>query len=165
MKRYYSLTFGVLLFFLLPDSLFQKSQGVAQRRLSAPTYYLAVAGTCDPSEVRAYGASNLPPGSAVILTVSDFDGDGWREYSEESIAIVDDEGLFAAKIRPSKGFMFRRNLILLADFLPYRPRQPQRVLDVVGKRGEQLGDLLANPQLHQMSGPTYVLRTMDRLHC
>jgi len=133
--------------------------------LPAPTYYIAaqVRGTCERDEISVHGATNLPPGSMVTLTISNFDGDGWKDYSDENYAVVDAKGFFDAKIHPRRNIHFRHNLILLASFMPFRPRQPEKVLKVAGKRGQKLGDELSNPQVLKYSGENYILWTIARV--
>ena len=131
--------------------------------LSAPTYYIALTvRSCDPTFVEFRGASNLPTGSMLGLMVNDFDGNGWREYSDEVFVPLNESGFFDGRVRPKKDMRFHKNLILIAEFTTFRPPQRQSVLQIVGKHGEHLGDF-DNPQLGQVSGPYYLLDTIARI--
>ena len=55
---------------------------------------------------------------------------------------------------------FKRNLIV-ADFMPYRPAQPEDVLKIVGKTRRIPGGT-ENPQRFQVSGDIYELETLGR---
>jgi len=150
-------------------------QKQSRNSLSAPTYYVvARVSDCErePSYIDFRGASNLPSGSVIDAQVSDFDFDGWKDYSSEVHVPVNEEGFFTGRIEPEKGMSFRGSLILRVYFLPYRPKQPESVLAVVGKHGEHLGgesvaieqvDPSKNPQMFQVSGWYYGLETMARL--
>jgi len=146
----------------------------------APTYYLAVeARTCEPDDVHIHGATNVPPRAVVELTVNDFNGDAWTEYSPLVYAAVDSRGFFDASVHPKSGLKFRHNLLVLATFAPTVDQQPQEVLRLVGRKGENLagllGDpqskqwdgyremLLVNPQAGQLSGWQYYLATIARV--
>ena len=134
------------------------------RPLPAPTYYIAIeARTCEPDEVRFHGASNLPSGARVGLTVSDFDEDAWKHYSDEVFTSVDENGFLDGKIQPKAGMRFHRNLILIAEFTTFRPEQPTSVLRIVGEKGQNLGKVLENAQVGQVSGPYYILETIARV--
>jgi hypothetical protein len=142
------------------------AQAQAPRReaLHAPTYYVVVeADRCERDTVNFSGASNLPPKALISMRISDFLGDfGWKDYSDDVYASVDAKGFFAGEIHPKKSLVFRRNLLLVAYFAPYRPTQPSEVLAVVGRHGERLGGQ-ENPQLGQVSGPNYLLHTIARV--
>ena len=138
-------------------------QTKSPKSLTAPTYYIAAeARTCEPAEVRFVGASNLPPGAVVALRVSDFVGDGWSDYSDETYVSVNDKGFFEGIIQPRKAITFHRSLILVAEFTAYRPQQPSTVLGIIGKRGEELGGF-ENPQVGQVSGENFYLQTIARV--
>lgn len=97
--------------------------------LSAPTYYISVsARTCEPDQVNFNGASNLPTGAVIVLKVSAPYQDGWQDYSDDVYIPVGQDGFLEGGIHPKKGMSFHRNLILIADFTTYRPKQPQRAL-------------------------------------
>ncbi len=134
-----------------------------KKTLAAPTYYMAIeARNCDKKQVRFSGASNLPPGAIIRLTISDFSEDAWRQYSDEVYATVDDKGFFEGAIAPKQGMTFRRNLILDATFTPFKPTQPLSVLNLVGERGQNLGGIY-NPQVGQLSGEDFYLDTIARV--
>ena len=146
------------------------------RVFSAPTYYIVVWGqnwSPDGSLVRFRGASNLPPEANIMLSVSDFDHDAWKDYSSDVCVALRKEGFFDGEIRSKEGMRFRKNLILRANFQTNLCRQPAGVLRVVGQKGEHLGEKDApfgelagvsrNPQLYQVSGWYYGLETIARL--
>ena len=129
----------------------------------APTYYLAAdAVSCNGTMVRAYGASNLPPGAVIAVVVTDFVGDGWHDDSDDAFAEIDNKGFFRTEIHPKLNTQFHRNSLLRASFAPYRPKQSNEVLRIVGRKGENLGGL-ENPQVFQVSGPNYGLETIARV--
>jgi hypothetical protein len=134
------------------------------QHLSAPTYYLAIeVKECTAREVRIYGATNLPPGSVIGLSTSEFVGEiGWKDYSEEAFATVDAHGFFQGTVHSKAGLSFRSNLIASAAFMPYRPTQPAKVLEIVGKKGEHLG-YFENPQVGYESGNYRTLGTIARV--
>ncbi len=139
------------------------SEADERRSLSAPSYYLVVeARTCTPNEATFRGASNLPAGAILTLSVDDFDEDAWKEYSNDTLATVSDDGFFEGRVAPMKGVSFRRNLLLSAVFTPLRPKQASSVLQIVGAKGNHLGGL-DNPQVGQMSGENYYLETIARV--
>jgi hypothetical protein len=135
------------------------------RKLSAPTYYLAVTvGGCDsPTGARVRGASNLPPGAIVTLQMVGFHDAGWNSYSDEVYVPVDHSGFFSATVYPKKGITFPLNAVLWASFLPFRPEQPTSVLNTVGNHGQKLGGF-DNPQVEHVSG-YWELSTVARAYC
>jgi len=157
------LTLLLLILVLAEPRLSSSQEKVRKERLNAPTYYLvAEVAKCQPKEIVVHGATNLPKGSIVGLQVSAFLQDGWNDYSDESFASVGDTGFFDAIIRPRSKAGFQRNLILVSSFTTYRPRQPEGVMNVVGKKGENLGDI-ENPQLAQLSGQHKILQSIARV--
>ena len=79
------------------------SQMKSPKSLTAPTYYIpAEARTCELTEVRFVGVSNLPPGAVVVLRVSDFVRDGWSDYSDGTYVSVNDKGFFDGRVHPKK---------------------------------------------------------------
>ena len=156
------LMLGFALSALLSTNLFVLSQESPSKPLTAPTYYISLESRLgNESLVRFNGASNLPPKSIITFTIRDFRGDGWDFYSDEVYCSVNEKGLFEGEVVPQKGKVFTRNLILVADFMPYHPSQPDTVLKLVGKKGEFLGGL-ENPQRFQVSGWIYGLETIAR---
>lgn len=130
-----------------------------QRRLWAPTYYIAARVTYDgrPGELHVLGASNLPAGASVSLFVSRFMGEGSSTINESATAVVGKEGLFEATLHPTKGNKFEHNLVCDIVFATLTdPPQPPSVLQVVGNRGEHLG-FPKNPQVTVMSGENFTL--------
>jgi hypothetical protein len=155
-------------------------QSPSRKTFSAPTYYIAArVNDCepDPNYVAFRGASNLPPGALISAIVTGFEFDAWKDYSDEVVVPVNEQGFFAGEIQPKQGLRLGRNLILRVNFETYRTKQPTSVLEVVGKKGERLGgvenvpiiDIMGhsqNPQLFQVSGWYYGLETIARVpHC
>ena len=155
-----------LLFLLLFALLFvagtpSRSQEIEiSRKTDLPFYLVVRARTCSPAEVKVEGMSNLPIGSILTLQVSDFLGDGWTNYSEETYVKAD--GFFEATIQSIQGKEFHRNLLVQASFMPWRPKQPAGVLKVVERHGRNLGGI-KNPQVNQVSGWNFQLGTMERV--
>jgi hypothetical protein len=127
----------------------------------------------DGDLVRFNGASNLPAGANILVTVTDFDNDAWKDYSDGVCVQVAQSGFFSGEIHPKLGIKFRRNLILRASFATNVCKQPASVLRIVGPKGEHLGEkdaplgelagLSRNPQLYQASGWYYGLETIARI--
>jgi hypothetical protein len=139
----------------------------SSRAPAAPTFYLVVeARTCDPDDIKISGASNLPSGALILLQVSDFDEDGWKDYSDPIYISLKENGLFEEIVHPKAGQKFHRNLMAQAYFSPvYVPpkrSQPASVLKIVGTKGQHLGGL-DNPQVGQLSGNNYYLWTLARV--
>lgn len=142
-------------------------------------YYIAVAAhSCTPDAIEFRGEANLPAGALITISVNDFHGDGWELYSGWSDVPINQDGSFRGRIEPRQGARFHHNLILIASFdtNPGTARQPDRVLQIVGKHGEylagvenpeahltELSGLSANPQLQQSSGWHYGLYTIARV--
>jgi hypothetical protein len=144
---------------------------------AAPTFYLALeARACEKDEVRVHGASNLPPGAVIDLAVGAPYGDGWTDYSPHAQGVVDARGLFDASVHPKSGFSFSDHVFVSGRFSPTVVQQPDDVLRVVGKKGENLAGILGsprfeqwgehrefaleNPQAGQLSGWQYYLSTI-----
>jgi hypothetical protein len=152
-------------------------QAQSRKPLSAPTYYIvAEVFDCepDPNYIEFRGASNLPPGALISATVADFNLDAWKDYSEEVHVPVNEAGFFAGRIVPQKGMRLGRNQTLVVTFTTFRPKQPDSVLAIIGKKGEKLGEVenvyikeigrpSVNPQLLQVSGWYYGLETIARV--
>src|SRR2546426_919280 len=66
------------------------------RKLSAPTYYIATRAdyTGDPARIHVRGASNLPAGARLSISIYDRVGQGSTLLSDETVATVDGEGFF-----------------------------------------------------------------------
>lgn len=114
----------------------------------AVRYYIAVRAELNgPDEVDIFGASNLPPGSRLTVSLYDFLGQGSRILNSETVAAVGANGLFRLQIHPKKGATFRTNEICGVVFFPTYPEQPENVLRAVGRTGERLGNAWENPQI------------------
>jgi len=108
-----------------------------------------------------------------MLSVSDFDDDGWKDYSGSLCVALTKDGFFEGEIRPREGMRFKKNLILRANFQTNLCQQPASVRPIVGQKGEHLGErdaplgelagLSRNPQLYQISGSYYGLEAIARL--
>jgi hypothetical protein len=146
------------------------------RVFSAPSYYIVVRGqnwSIDGDLVKFRGASNLPPNANIMLSVSDFDDDAWKDYSGNICVALSKEGFFSGEIRPLQGMRFKKNFILRANFQTNLCPQPAEVLRIVGQKGEHLGESDApagelagvsrNPQLYSVSGWYYGLYTIARI--
>jgi len=156
------MSFGLVFTGVLSTGFFLLAQEGPNRSLTAPTYYISVESRLENETlVRFHGLSNLPAGSVITITVRDFHGEGWDFYSDEMHSSVNDKGQFDGKLAPQQGKTFRRNFILVADFMPYHPDQPSSVLKIVGKKGEFLGGP-ENPQRFQVSGWMYGLEAIAR---
>jgi hypothetical protein len=138
-------------------------QKVNHAALSAPTFYLVIeAHGCSNHEIGVRGVSNLPAGAIIDLIVADFNGDGWKYYSDKVIATVGEDGHFKAMIHPKGDLTFRHNLLITAVFGTVYHHQPQNVMKIVGSHGEHLDDL-NNPQAYTVSGFNTTLQTMARV--
>lgn len=134
----------------------------AERRLWAPTYYIAAKATYDgdPNGLRIAGASNLPQGARLSVYVSRYMGEGSHAINESATAIVDRGGFFEVTLHPTKGNKFEHNLACDIGFATHTdPPQPPSVLRIVGSHGEHLG-FPKNPQVGVMSGDNYTLNEL-----
>ena len=146
---------------------------VPEADLSAPTYYIAaevVGCSQDTDKLEFRGATNLPQGALIGASVVDFTS-GTKSYSDEMYVPVDEAGFFAGELGAKKGMHFRYGITLQVVFAPFRPKQPDSVLKVIGKHGEKLGQVAnikvkvsegferpaANPQVMHWSGDIYGL--------
>jgi len=151
------------------------TQQAPERSLSAPTYYIAAeVYDCepDPNYIDFRGASNLPSGAVVGALVIDLAEA--KAYSEYAYVPVNGAGFFAGRIEPKQGMRFHHGLVLQVFFAPFRPKQAESVLRIIGKKGERLeevanvsltvpGDMVrpaVNPQLIMWSGDIYGLDTI-----
>jgi hypothetical protein len=159
MKR--SLTLLLFILALGAVGTTQTGSPTSANPLRAPTYYIAIrARNCERESIRFDGASNLPLGTLIALKVSEPFEDALKDYTDDLYVPVGPKGLFEGKIAPREGTRFHRSLLLIANFTTYVPKQPQSVLQVVGKIGENLGGL-GNPQVHYLSGNYQVLQAID----
>lgn len=106
------------------------------------------------------GASNLPHGATLAITVSEPYQDAFKDYSEDSYISVDSKGFFKGEVPAKTGVNFRGRLILIANFKTYKPKQREDVLRLVGRIGEKLGGL-ENPQAQYLSGNYQILQAVD----
>ena len=160
---------------LFADSTSRSVQTIAHQILPAPTFYIAIdASLTEPDLISFRAASNLPLGSQIAILTTDFDEDGWKDYSDGICATVNEHGFLKGEIQSKKGMKFRRNLLLRADFAPFLCKQPESVLHIVGKKGQylaglgdaplqELSGLSDNPQLYQVSGWTRGLTSIARV--
>ncbi len=154
----------------------------SKRKLSAPTYYLAIKGDLEDSNtIRVRGATNLPVGAKITIGVGKPFGDfGMKPYADGACAQVKDNGLFDLELHPKADRVFHRNLIVQASFNTNGGcKQPASVLLVVGEKGEYLGNdnydnaadktrewtpgMNENPQIGQSSGWHLGLDAMSRV--
>lgn len=178
MKRFPEIGLFMSAVFVGATSLLSAHGVLSGTNLSAPTYYVAaeVVG-CGPDHIEFRGATNLPPDALMSAVVTDLDSDGWKNYSDEVYVLVTREGFFAGEFQANEGMLFHRNLMLQVYFAPFRPKQPENVLKVVGRKGEKLREVAAvrlevsrgferpavNPQLTQWSGDVSGLWTIARV--
>ncbi len=134
-----------------------------QESSRSPIYFLAAREQeCSATTMEVRGATNLPKGAVVVVVASRMVQNGWSEVSERFYATVDGKGLFSAQLRPKVGERFELNMLVQVFFGPAYHTQPQSVIDVVGKKGERLGNF-DNPQFGQLSGENYYLATIARV--
>ncbi len=152
------------------------------KKLSAPGYYIAVLAQREyEGAIRVRGASNLPAGAKIWLEVDEIAGqDGWNARSAQVCAVVGQNGLFGSELQVTKEAYQKPLLILRAAFLTNACSQDQKVLQVVGRRGEYLGNdahpvtmhevemgmtpgMLQNPQLFQVSGWYFGIAAIARV--
>jgi len=111
-------------------------------------YYIATkVMLATPQVVTVFGASNLPPGSVLVVHISDYIGEGSRLFNDETRVVVGEDGLFKAEIWVKKGLKFRTNMVCDVVFGPGDPPQPDGVIKVVGANGENLWLNGPNPQI------------------
>jgi hypothetical protein len=130
-----------------------------ESRLWAPTYYIAAKVTFDgdPNKLLVAGASNLPTGAWLDVSVYRYMGEGGIQINQSATAVVGKEGFFEATLHPTKGNSFQHNLACNIVFATRtEPPQPLSVLRVVGTHGEHLG-FPKNPQTGLMSGNNFYL--------
>jgi hypothetical protein len=135
---------------LITDS---EAQG-RYKKLSAPTYYLAAQAstTCDRDHITIRGATNLPPGSRINVIALELkrDSKDYRKPQSEAMQTnVRPDGLFDVRLKPKAGD-FSEYVVVQVTF-DASVNQPRSVSQVVGRKGEMLGDL-DNPQLGIYSG-------------
>ena len=115
-------------------------------------YYLAVSAKLQsPDLIYIFGATNLPAGSVLLVTINNFIGTRSKRLNRETKAVVGGDGLFKTSVLPIKGTEFRNNEEADIVFDPWYPKQPEIATRVVGKNGECLGDTATNPQIQDNS--------------
>jgi hypothetical protein len=113
-------------------------------------------------EMKVVGATNLPSGAVILVSVTEFFQDGWKDYSEYYYATVDERGSFTTTVKGKTNMGFHRNLVARVVFGPVYHQQPPGVLAAVGQRGERLG-AWDNPQLGQVSGQNFYIERISRV--
>ena len=126
-------------------------------RLTAPTFYIAGSGeySDDSTTLTVKGASNLPPGSRLSVTLYDFIGYRSSVLSEDASVVLKQDGFFEVTLKPRRGRKFGHNMVCAISFAPAEPPRDRSVLRVVGRRGELLG-IENNPQAGKNSGGYYL---------
>jgi hypothetical protein len=154
-------------FGLTACSLAHLASAQATERLFAPTYYIAVSADPDVGGiVHVRGASNLPPGAAIQLTIYAQSG---NIKSSSTCVSTGAEGLFKQDVQVSPGVLRPKMLYVRATFMTDLCKQSASVLRIAGQHGEFLGNdshkvtidevrkgmtegMFRNPQLFQTSG-------------
>ena len=123
--------------------------------LPAPTFYIVARGEYSKysTSVTVKGASNLPVGSHISVSLSDFVGFQSSILSETAAVVLGNTGFFEVALRPLKGKQFKDNMVCGLTFLP--SSQSVAVQKVVGTKGELLG-VDSNPQVGKNSGEYYL---------
>jgi hypothetical protein len=121
----------------------------------APTFYIVARGECSKysTSAKVKGASNLPVGSRISVSLSDFVGFQSSILNETAAVVVGNTGFFEVTLRPLKGKQFKDNMVCDLTFLP--SSQTVAVQKVVGTKGELLG-IDSNPQVGKNSGEYYL---------
>jgi hypothetical protein len=128
-------------------ALGKELQAQEARKLSAPTYYLAISAVRDHDNViRVRGASNLPPGSRISLQAFEMDGDGWNAYSGKVCVTLNKNGLLSEELQLATEYLGNDRHV---------------TMDQV-EAGETAG-MVRNPQLFQSSGWYFGLSEMTRI--
>ena len=137
------------------------SNAQSAKPLTAPTYYIAASGEFNKysTTLDVKGASNLPPGSRLYVTLSDYVGYRSSILSEDAFVVTGKGGLFTVTLKPSQGVQLKDNMVCDISFQPHGLPQPPSVLKIVGEHGENLG-IENNPQVHKNSGDNYYLEAL-----
>src|SRR5579862_8062454 len=127
-----------LAFFILTLTVVASSQAPSTRK--TPTFYIAASGEFSKfsTSVTIKGASNLPTGARLDLTMYDFIGYQSSILSEKLIVALTREGFFEATLKPLPGTHFRPNMVCDISFQPHGEPQEASVLKIVGRHGELL---------------------------
>jgi hypothetical protein len=137
----------------------QRNGSPADARAKAPCrpeigyYIVAQAKLIAPDSVYVLGASNLPAGSVLTVSIYDYLGEGSRTFGQHDIA-VGGQGVFRVTVGPQPHLAFRENM--LCDVVFRAAPQPASVIEAVGRNGERLGTLGVNPEVGQYSGGQYL---------
>lgn len=116
-------------------------------------YIVAQARLIAPDSVYVFGASNLPAGSVLTVSIYDYLGNGSRTFAQHETA-VGARGLFRITVGPRPNLAFRENM--LCDVVFRAAPQPAPVTEAVGRNGQRLGTLGVNPEVGQYSGGQYL---------
>jgi|ERR1017187_1569349 hypothetical protein len=130
---------------------------VQTQALSAPTFYIAASGEYNKfsTTLDFKGVSNLPPGSRLSITLSDFIGYRSSILSEDAVVVIGKDGFFTVTLKPLVGKQLKNNMVCDISLNPNAVRQEPEVLRIVGRKGELLG-IENNPQVHRNSGGYYL---------
>jgi hypothetical protein len=141
------MTFAVVVFSETPST----------KTLTAPTFYIAASANLYNlgTTLDLKGVSNLPPGSRLSATLSDFIGYRSSILSQDAVVVLNKDGFFAVTLQPLQGKQFKDNMVCDISLNPNAVRQDPDVLKIVGKKGELLG-IENNPQVHKNSGGYYL---------
>lgn len=137
------------------------SEAQSTKTLTAPTFYIAASGEYNKysTTLDVKGTSNLPPGSRLTVTLSDFVGYRSNILSEDAVVVLNTSGFFEVTLKPRQGKQFKDNMVCDISLNPNAVRQDPSVLKIIGKKGELLG-VDINPQIGKMSGENYYLQAL-----
>jgi hypothetical protein len=114
-----------------------------------------------PDHAYIFGATNLPRQSVLMVTCSDFIGQGSHVVGEDRDVTVGATGLFQSSIRPKQPYEFKSNMVCSVAF--HASGQPAAVQKMTGLHGEKLGTPSINSQVGIYSGGQY-LEAVTVLH-
>lgn len=145
----------VAVIFMLSAATTLQSHAEPLGPLTAPTFYIVARGEYSKysTTITVKGASNLPVGSRIAVSLSDFVGFQSSILSETATVTLGGTGLFEVALRPLTGKNFKDNMVCDLVFLP--SSQSVAVQKVVGTKGESLG-IDSNPQVGKNSGEYYL---------
>ncbi|MFL6300069.1 MAG: hypothetical protein ACJ71N_05635 [Terriglobales bacterium] len=121
--------------------------GVAGARTSSKQkrYYLSARCQENGGTVDAFIATNLPPGSRLVININDFLGTASHVLNNPTTAVVGADGTVRVEVTPKTGMEFKPNEPCGVVFSPTGMDQPSATLRQVGPTGERLGDPFKNP--------------------
>jgi hypothetical protein len=127
------------------------------KSLAAPTFYIAASAEYynASTTLDVKGASNLPPGSRLRVSLYDFIGYKSSVLSEDEDVVLNKDGFFEVTLKPLQEKQFKDNMVCDILFSPIMIPQNPSVLAISGKKGELLGGE-HNPQVHKNSGGYYL---------